>query len=42
MREKKYYVLNVVIWLGVLAMVLALVFEIGAWVIRHWNLPGLP
>ncbi len=40
--HKKTYILNVILWLSVLAMVLALAFQIGAWLVRHWNLPGLP
>jgi len=40
-RTKLYFV-NLIVWLVALAMIVALVYEIGAWLMRHWNVPGLP
>ena len=38
----KLYVINLIVWLLALAMMVALVYEIGAWLMHHWKFPGLP
>jgi len=40
--NRKIYILNSIIWLVALAVVLALLWIAGAWLIHKWNFPGLP